>query len=113
MERQDLIGTWKLVRYGPMPTPQSVVMELRDDGTAVTRTQTGTGALREESQRWRYVDRTHWNMEITIPPSPDVPGLEDGAGELVKYKVTRFSHDEMDVTQFDYEFAFTYQRMKA
>lgn len=110
MERHELIGRWKLARYGPMAAPDAMEMELRDDGTAVTRTRTG-GKVFEECSRWEYVDDSHWHLLIEIPPDPDMPGLEDGARERVEYEVTSFTGSEMSLMQFDYEFPFVYQRV--
>jgi hypothetical protein len=61
---------------------------------------------------WRFVDEHHWQLRRTVPPSPDIEGLEEGAIEVTDYEVLDFSRDKMTIEAFDEE-TVIYERAKS
>ena len=88
MEYHELIGTWRRKEDGS-------VITLRMDGMAVLSSG--------EHAEWRYVDECCWQLRISIPENPVVPGLEEGAVEEVDYEIIEFIGDAMTVRGFDQE----------
>ena len=74
------------------------------------RTTTPDGQTHEEHAEWEYVDATHWKLRVTIPPDPDIPGLEDGAVEVVDYEITSEEPDRMSLMEFDVEFPWEWEK---
>jgi len=103
MKREELIGTWKSIKF-------SEWMHLNPDGTAVYETRTADGASDKASATWQYVDDNHWKLKVVIPPEPDTPGLEDGAVDVSDFEVISFSPQRMEVALFDYDSTFIYLR---
>lgn len=104
MTREQLIGTWRCTQTGS-------VHELRPDGSCVIRTATPDGRTHEEQAEWEHVDASHWKLLITIPPHPQIPGLEDGAGEEIDYEVTSEQANRMSLMQFDVEFPWHWEKV--
>ena len=61
------------------------------------------GSQVHEPAEWRFLNDRQWQLRIFIPPQPDVPGLEDGAVEVIDYTVLAFADDRMEVASFDSE----------
>ena len=61
------------------------------------------GSLIHESAEWRFVSDSQWQLRILIPPQQDIPGLEEGAVEVIDYTVLSFAGDRMEVASFDSE----------
>jgi len=81
-------------------------MQLNSDGSAVLETDSSS-----DEASWEWVDQQHFKIKLKIAPQPDVPGLEDGAIEVMDYEVVNFSYARMEAMQFDYEFSFIYERI--
>ena len=117
MKREDLVGTWKLVgtrlpgQQQPMPVKHEIVMRLDPDGTAELWTPNRFGAVGVERATWEYVDERHWKLKLIIPPG-SIPTLENGAVDVSDYDIQSFSDGRMELTKFDYEFAFVYERVR-
>jgi len=116
IKRDDLVGTWKLVGtrlpgQQPMPVNLESVMRLDPDGTAELRNTNRFGAVGVERATWEYVDERHWKLKLVIPPAP-IPTLEHGAVGVSDYEVQSFRDGRMELTKFDYEFAFVYERVR-
>ena len=118
MNREDLVGTWKLVgtrlpgQQQPMPVNLESVIRLDPDGTAELRNANRFGAVGVERATWEYVDERHWNLKLFIPPTPKIPSLEHGTVDVSEYEVEAFGKSRMELTKFDYEFAFVYERVR-
>jgi hypothetical protein len=108
MTQEDLVGKWLL-----KGSRRKIVMILQPDGMV---SEEVNGEVRQTPKditiEWRFIDERHWQLRTTIPPSPDTPGLEDGAIEVTDYEVVRFTGDEMELEAFDQE-ASVYERIKA
>ena len=104
MHKEQLIGSWKWKDHNS-------IMHLHSDGSAVCEGQSQTGQIIRENATWEYVDDTHWKLRLIIPAQPDVPGLEEGAGDVGEYEVISFTPQRMELTKFDYESPFVYERV--
>ena len=119
MKREDLVGTWKLVgtrlpgQQQPMPVKFEIVMRLDSDGSAELRSRNRFGAVGVDRATWEYVDERHWKLKLVIPPVEGMPPLEQhGAVDVSDYELQSFRDGQMELTQFDYEFAFVYERVR-
>jgi hypothetical protein len=86
-------------------------MHLNSDGTAVYEKPGANGAVETATATWQYVDGTHWKFKVVIPPEPDTPGLEEGAIDVSDFEIISFSPQRMEVTLFDYDSKFIYERV--
>jgi len=98
LTRDDLVGTWQ---HGPS------VYDLRPDGTAVITTEGES-----EAGTWLWVDATHWKLRTTIPPDPNIPGLEDGAINIEEFEVVEASPTHFRARVFDDESDFLFTRVR-
>jgi hypothetical protein len=118
MKREDFVGIWKLVgtrlpgQQQPAPVKLESIMRLDADGTAELRTAYRSGAIGVERATWEHVDEQHWKLNLIIPPVPGMPALEHGAVDVSDYQVQSFGEGRMELTTFDYEFAFVYERVR-
>jgi hypothetical protein len=103
MTRDQLIGTWRCTQTGS-------THELRPDGSCLIRTTTPNGATHDEHAEWEHVDAKHWKLSITIAPDPNIPGVEEGAGEVIDYEITSELPNRMSLMQFDVEFPWEWEK---
>jgi hypothetical protein len=85
-------------------------LRLNPDGTAETQTTIPSGKVVVSRATWEYVDERHWKLNVVIPPAP-IPSLEHGTVDVSDKEVQSFTGQRMEVTEFDYEFAFVYERV--
>ena len=116
MTRAQLVGTRKLMEtrlpgeQQPSPRKANLVMRLNPDGTAETQTTIPSGKVAVEQATWEFVDERHWKLNLITPPAP-FPTLEHGTVDVSDFEVQSFTGDRMELTLFDYEFAFVYERV--
>jgi hypothetical protein len=88
------------------------IHELWPDGTCIIRTNTPDAATSEEEAQWEYLDPKHWRLRLFIPPDPQIPGMEDGAVEVIDYEVSAEEPGRrMSLMQFDVEFPFEWEKL--
>jgi hypothetical protein len=103
MTRDQLIGTWRCTQTGS-------THELRLDGSCLIRTTTADGKTLDEQAEWEYVDAKHWKLSIVIDPDPNIPGLEEGAGEVIDYEITSERPNRMSMMKFDVEVPWEWEK---
>ncbi len=105
MTRDQLIGTWRCTQTGS-------THELRPDGSCVIRTTTPDGQTFDEQAEWEQIDakQKHWKLRLIIPPDPQMPGLEDGAVEVIEYEIKSEQPNRMSPMQFDVEFPWEWEK---
>ncbi len=103
MTRERLIGTWRCGLTGS-------IYELRPDGLCAVRTATPNGTYEQEAE-WEFVDERHWTLRVITPPDPQIPGMEDGAVDVIDYEVASEGPGRMSLVRHDVEFPFVWERV--
>ena len=109
MEPGELVGTWRQVAYGTLPSESLSLMHLRDDGTALIEGEFD-GKPYADTYSWEYIDETHWNLRRVIPLG-EVPELDEETVEVIEYQVSKGNPSRMELMEFDYEDTFIYERI--
>jgi hypothetical protein len=110
MRRDQLVGSWKLTAWGPLPIDYTSVMTLFDDGSASVATSKDEYSSMDQAT-WEYIDDAHWNLNLQVAPDPKTPGLEDGAIDVSEYEIVESDANRMELMVFDFEFPFVYERV--
>jgi len=104
MTRDQLIGTWRR-------KCTDSTFALRSDGSCIIHTTLPNGQVHEEQAKWQHVDATHWTLRLIIPPDPGIPGLEDGAVEVIDYEIQSEQPGRMSLMQFDVESPWEWEKV--
>ena len=92
MTRDQFIGTWRCKQT-------TTVMELRPDGTGITRTHIPGRPVFEDRIEWSHTDSTHWYRGTFIEPVPHIPSLENGTVQGEDYTVVAEDATTMSLTE--------------
>jgi hypothetical protein len=109
MKRDELVGTWRWVAYGPSPSTGLALMHLHQDGTALIEGELD-GQKYAFEYSWEYIDETHWNLRRVIPLG-EIPELDEETVEVIEYEISNSNGKRMELMRFDYEDPFVYEKI--